>query len=515
MKQQDKLSNTLRDYYDNKETPFNDNEWERASAFLNKARRKRKIRVFAIILVALFSTLFVTLFNFQKLNNDESYSSTSTTIKTLKPVVSTKAEQPLIPASSDSKIKTAQTKKTEQPTSIKITKQKNHLNIPKAKTTVPSTKLEQTIKSNTIEPKLNSSSQPTLVSNEKLIHNDNNATVTPTTIENAIANRDTKKEEDKLEVPTDAKEIAELTPEVKEPLHNQDPVEEGTLSVLPTDESVKPETVVENKVDSKQEVASTESIALTSPEEKTASQFVDTFVHNEVDTILAKTSSFEDTLSDASAFNILAGEGVFYEVGAVGYYGWKSSENRDARGASPLLGINYMNQLNNNSSLSFGVQYLQVTKLSHSSKTSRISTYEYGEQSQVTVVTPSTMHYLVAPLRYHYYLNKRNSFGAGINLAYLLNIDAKVTTYDEKLGVKSNSKTIKLSGYTEGFSWFDSQLAFFYRRKIGNSFGLQAELFLGLTDVKQDEFFGLNYKERNSGIKLSLIYFAFRKKDKQ
>ena len=174
-----------------------------------------------------------------------------------------------------------------------------------------------------------------------------------------------------------------------------------------------------------------------------------------------------------------------------------------------------MNQLTNTSSISFGVQYLQVNKLSSSSKTSRISTYEYGERSDVTVVTPSTVHYLVAPLRYHYFLNKRNIFGAGVNLAYLLNIDAKVTSYNESPGFKSDSKTIKLGGYTEGFSWFDSQLAFFYRRKISGLLCLQTEVFLGLTDVKQNEFFGLNYKERNSGIKLSLIYFAFRKKDKR
>lgn len=513
MKQQDKLKNTLREYYDNKETPFNDNEWERASAFLNKARRKRRIRVFAIILTTLFSVLFVTLFNFQKLNNDESYSSKSTTTQIVKPTASPNAEELVIPTSSDPKIKTAQNKKTEQPASLKITKQKNNITTPKEKTSIPSSKITQTAESNTIEPKLNSASQPTVLSNEKLIHNDNNVAATPTSIENAIEN--TKEEELKYELPTDAEELAESPTELKEPLANQDPVEERTLPVSPRDESVQIETTVENKADSKKDVASTEAIALTSPEEKTNTPFVDTFVHSEVDTMPAKTNSFEDTLSDASPFNILAGEGIFYEVGAACYYGWQGAKNHDARGASPLLGINYMNQLNNNSSLSFGVQYLQVTNLSHSSKTSRISTYEYGEQSQVTVVTPSTMHYLVAPLRYHYFLNKQNSFGAGINLAYLLNIDAKVTTYDEKLGVKSNSKTIKLSGYTEGFSWFDSQLAFFYRRKVGNSLGLQAEMFLGLTDVKQDEFFGLTYKERNSGIKLSLIYFAFRKKDKQ
>ena len=70
MKQEDKLRNTLREYYDTREVPLNDNEWERASIYLTNARRKRRIRYSALILLTLLSTLFIALFIFQEVTSD-------------------------------------------------------------------------------------------------------------------------------------------------------------------------------------------------------------------------------------------------------------------------------------------------------------------------------------------------------------------------------------------------------------------------------------------------------------
>ncbi len=220
-----------------------------------------------------------------------------------------------------------------------------------------------------------------------------------------------------------------------------------------------------------------------------------------------------DTLRRPGAVNFVV-EGIFYEAGAAWLYGWKGPMKRDARGFSPMAGINYMNRLNNRCGLSFGVQYMMVSKLSNSSKTSRVSSYVYGEQSQVTVITPTTLHYLAVPLRIHCYANRNNCFGTGVNLGYLLNVDAKVTSYEETAGVKGAEETIRQGGYTQGFSWYDTQVAVFYRRKINASLALQTEIFFGLTDVKQDTFFGYNNKERNSGVKLSLVYHAFKKNNR-
>src|SRR6202012_3095270 len=98
-----------------------------------------------------------------------------------------------------------------------------------------------------------------------------------------------------------------------------------------------------------------------------------------------------------SSSSCLAGEGFFYEAGAAWLYGWKGQAHRDARGFSPVAGISYMNRLSNRCAFSFGLHYFQVSNLSGSSKTSRVSSYTYGEQSNVTVITPASVYYLLVP----------------------------------------------------------------------------------------------------------------------
>src|SRR6218665_863296 len=61
MKEKKKLRNTLRGYYDNQEEPFSDMDWERASAYLDAEKRKRRIRGPVIILAALVAGFLVVL----------------------------------------------------------------------------------------------------------------------------------------------------------------------------------------------------------------------------------------------------------------------------------------------------------------------------------------------------------------------------------------------------------------------------------------------------------------------
>ncbi|WP_317896883.1 hypothetical protein [Aurantibacillus circumpalustris] len=515
MKQEDKLKNTLSEYFDNQEVPYNENEWERASAYLSNARHKRKIRYVMVILIVLFSTIFVGLFNFQTLSKEAKQLTSHYFKQTRKPSPTPPVEAILKSMVSKSK-PTIIPKRSKKPlgfSHIEVTKKKNQTTISKVQPTLHSNEPSQIFESNMIESALNSQAQTITENTTNSI--DNNTSAAPITFKTLTANPANEKEEIKHEPHLDSVEKKVLVVTRDKPLHNQDPLAEKEIALQSIVEFPQKEKTVSDLNDTKKETAIAEAIELSNPEEKINTPFIDTLVHSEIDEFVNETKAFDDTLSEHSSIKELTGEGFFYEAGAVVYYGWKGPANRDASGFSPLAGINYMNQLSNKCSVSFGVQYLQVRNLSNSSKTSRVSTYEYGEKSDVTVVTPSTMHYLVAPLRFHYYLNERNCFGVGMNLAYLLNIDAKVTTYNESPGIKENHKTITLSGYTEGFSWFDSQVALFYKRRITRSLGLQAEIFLGLTDVKQNDFFGLNYKERNSGLKLSLVYFAFTKKNRR
>jgi hypothetical protein len=544
MKQQDKLRTTLREYYDNQEVPFNDYEWEQASALLNAARRKRKIRFSLLILTTFLSVLFIALFNFPQLtstdkhqvssfSNQKSTSETSpqslnfhtpkvseskikiqvsgqsTTASVNSHKVSVSSQNPVIVNQQNlgdiTRVNSMPDKKSTHSESTLDSEPKSHINIPEVQTDKASPVSEST----STEPELVSIEPENSVNKED--STSNITLITPVAFVKSTINHTNKQYTIKQEIPEDSKENVE-TGTVENLTQNQAPfaakeITQVSINVLPNTSA--------NSALNNNKIKAIDSTNYSDTEQKALTTVANTSNHTLIAVPITETEiTIVDTASVLPSFNNLAGEGIFYEAGAAWYYGWKGSENLEARGFSPLVGVNYMNQLNNRCALSFGFHYLQVRNLSNSSKTSRLSTYNYGEQSRVTVITPSTVHYLVLPLRFQYYANRYNSFGSGINLAYLLNVDAKVTSFDESPGYTGNHTTVKLGGYTEGFSWFDCQLAFFYRRRIGNSLALQAEIFTGLTDVKQDEFFGLRGKERNSGAKLSLVYYAFRKKDK-
>lgn len=495
MKQEDKLKDTLREYYDTREIPFKDEDWDRAGAYLSSARRGRRMRYAALILIILFPTLFITLFYFPKssIGTRQPASSLSERKSDASPALQSEVlRTPMVPEQTketrvNSDTRSRHTVSTAGPAPVSLK------DIPETQTNLSFVNTTPAFESVRAEQELPLAKEE----NENKVNeaNDNPPLATPT----ALVNTNNTQKDILPELPGDPEENAETIPvEIENPAESPD--QSGEAVALQNN---------------KQETAIPDTTKFSDRVEKEITNFADTSGHKPVASasVTAEIPA-GDTLPDPSSLN-LVGEGIFYEAGAAWHYGWKGPVNKDARGFSPVAGINYMNRISNRSSISFGVQYLQVRNLSNSSKTSRVSSYIYGEQTKVTTITPSTLHYLVAPLRFHYYLNKENCFGGGVNLAYLLNVDAKVTSYDEKPGFKENHETARLSGYTQGFSWFDSQLALFYRRRISSSLALQAEIFIGLTDVKQDSFFNFKNKERNSGAKLSLIYFAFRKNYKQ
>lgn len=199
---------------------------------------------------------------------------------------------------------------------------------------------------------------------------------------------------------------------------------------------------------------------------------------------------------------------LYYEIGAGWLGGWKYGSLHDGRGLTPIGGIGFIDRIDNQRSVSFGVQYMMISNLDAASRTSRVTSFRFGEESSVTVIKPTTLHYLVIPLRYMHYVSRSDVFGGGINLGYLLNVDATISRYQERPGYRSDPEQSRLSGYTEGFSWYDTQLSGFYRRDFGRFFGFQTELFFGLVDIKNNSFFRQENNERNSGIKLTLIYYA-------
>lgn len=201
---------------------------------------------------------------------------------------------------------------------------------------------------------------------------------------------------------------------------------------------------------------------------------------------------------------------ISFEAGTNYLFGWNNPGKRDANGINPVVGLNYSN-VSKPITFSFGIHYTMVRNLSYSSHTVTTTRYNFGEESDVMVFTPTTMHYLVAPIRIGYSVDTKNTFGLSYNVGYLLNLNSNVELYAQSAGKKGNSTVLKTSGYTQGFKTLDQQVSVFYRRNLSKDLYLNTEFMYGLTDIKDNKFFNSNIFERNMGLKVTLIYNLFKK----
>lgn len=191
--------------------------------------------------------------------------------------------------------------------------------------------------------------------------------------------------------------------------------------------------------------------------------------------------------------------------------GWNDDKGPDANGINPLFGINYQREVSDKYRVSLGVHYTTVGNLGNYSNESSHTRYGFGSVSDKTVITPVKIHYLYFPLRLSYVINPTSSVGVGYHFGYLLTVNSKVENYSQQLNETSGYKSSKTRGYSEGFNSYDSQLSLFYRRRLFGDLSANAELFYGLSDVKNNTFFGSRRFERNSGIKFTLIYNIFKR----
>lgn len=222
------------------------------------------------------------------------------------------------------------------------------------------------------------------------------------------------------------------------------------------------------------------------------------------DTIAKAAVNFANDLKRSTFFSI--------EAGASYVFGWKNSDIKEGNGFNPVFGINYHTSFTQKTFLSIGIQYTSLGNMSFNSHTFKVTRYGLGEESKVTIITPNKIQYLVVPIKLDYHLNASNIIGLGCNIAYLLNVESKIETYNEGFSVaKANYTISKTKGYTEGFKTFDTQLSFFYKRQLYKNLFLNTEFVYGLTDIKDNSFFKSSVFERNQGIKATLVYKLFKK----
>ncbi|MGZ3882923.1 MAG: hypothetical protein ACXVPQ_00215 [Bacteroidia bacterium] len=202
---------------------------------------------------------------------------------------------------------------------------------------------------------------------------------------------------------------------------------------------------------------------------------------------------------------------IYAEAGTNYLLGWRNLDEKDANGFNPVFGLHFFHMFKNKLGITAGSQYNCVGNLNYSSHTSTVTHYDFGKVDDVTIITPTKIHYVSGILKLNYAIKKNNIFGIGCNISYLLNVDNKVETYNERDNHISQVQISKTSGYVDGFRTIDLQATLSYRRVLYKDFGAGIEFFYGLTDVKTNGFFNTNFFERNTGMKVSLNYNIFKK----
>ncbi len=198
---------------------------------------------------------------------------------------------------------------------------------------------------------------------------------------------------------------------------------------------------------------------------------------------------------------------LWVEAGGDYLLGWDNGGKKDANGLNIIGGLNFTHLFTNKIGVSIGAQYNSISNIKGCIYSAQRTTYEFGDVRDITNVSTQKLHYLVAPIKFHFVINNNNTIGAGVNIAYLINSKSSVETYTQKLNTQSNRKVETSPGYYNGFASPDVQLSVFYKRRIYKGLGVNTEFIYGLSDVKNDAFFNsAEAKQRTMGFKLTLTY---------
>lgn len=487
MNNDEELKKSLNDIIASKEFPFDEAAWASASAYIDNARKsKRRGLLFFILPAAILIIGGITFYVLQaqgKPNNTA----------TLKVVESVNAPNPPSETAHNSPVTNStieQTAKANQPENTKFNNTPESIAPPLS----ANTKEQSPEGTNAVITKPADSVKPNSTTNQK------NVTST------------TKKQ-------TSTKPKAEIsvnnsiTPVVMSPNNNPGNETNNSIIPLPNGQSATNSNDTTTNVPEPEQTNSganegvttqtsaplaplpTESIAAVAAQPTNA-------VVNKPDTALNNSSP---TPSVQPKWFVFAEGGLSYS------FGYKNPGLRDGNGFNPVAGLFISNALTNKISVGLGAQYNQVSQMEYSTKVSKVTSYHYTEESDVTEITPQKLYYMVFPIKISYELNKNNCIGLGYNLGYLINASSKVETYHTGIKNTTDYKATRSLGYTQGLNTLDKQLTVFYCRRLAQKLWFNGELYYGLSDVKDNNFFKSDVKEKNSGIKLTLMYNFFSK----
>lgn len=491
MSNEEKFKETLNQKLSEERFEFDASNWAGAEALLDADKKGKRglyyLIPFLLILTGFSTYLLWPVTNFNAIENlsENKFNLNTESIAKIKNTsinqmqVENKSTISSLPFKHPSPIvKPTESTEMNQPATI------NQNNMPLVTENISKSNTQQTNnQTNTIQ-NTNIGSNP-IQNNLNSEKNENNPTIITSTVENKSSNQNETIETEKPLVTSPVNSVlpeAPITPSLESKTENTNTIANVSETFnIPTKE--------------KNELAVTSMPSVSS-------------------TLLPDTNSNTNQINNEVISSTLAPSPtsfLFIELGTNYNLGWKNLGTKDANGFNPLFGVFFQSMIVKKFGFSFGMQYSSVGNLSFSSKTSKVTRYGLGEESSVTIITPSKLHYVFVPFKINYEYKEKNVFTLVYNLGYLLNVESQIETYNEHFTYNDNHKSYKTGGYTEGFGIFDSQIAAGYRRKLYKDFWLNAEVFVGVNDVKNNTFFESNVFERNKGLKMSLMYNVFKK----
>ena len=522
MNSEDKFKNKLKDLLDEQSYSYDAENWEKASAFLDKEEKKKRFLFF------LFSGLGIALIVIGYLWYTNSFDLPNTNLvnHAVKQPAATNSKNAQQNASIISSPPAELIKPAKQPETTKDEK--------------PATTTNSVIQSKPGDEKvpLQLTKSQQVNQPEKTIKNELpliTANSYPAAISNAVGNLITE-EKPNLTSKTTTVNSDEKNNYVTEKSTNSTSKSETTNQItLPTNTVDVPVNVSQTAEKEEPVVNPTAPLAITNA---TVNSSLQASVEPGNSVITPTTSmQLPDSLPKAihqPTLNTPAKFDYFYaEAGTYFNFGWKYQNVTEGTGFNPYAGVSYLKSVSNKISMSLGAYYFSVahlklgTKTSSSSKTaiglqaneSAISssypgqgiTAYYGEQKEVTAITPLMLNYLVVPAKVHCLINSGQSVTFGYSLAYLLDVRSRVETYSSNPITQTEKKSVKTGGYIEGYKTFISQLNLGYRKKLYKNLWVDGEVLFGLTDFRDNTFFGIDLTERATGFKISLTYNLVKK----
>ena len=195
-----------------------------------------------------------------------------------------------------------------------------------------------------------------------------------------------------------------------------------------------------------------------------------------------------------------------FDAGASYALGWKNNTTKEANGFNALFGVNVTHFFTKKWSACLGLQYNSLAHLSYSNYASNNMQFGFGYNQTKTSITPTILYYVAVPVKLQYWFNDKNSLSIGVNALYLLNTNSKVETETHgDFGSPTTNVTTKI-GYRDGLATWDVQPALAYKYCFMKGFSINAEIYYGLIDIKNNNTFAINKAEHNNGFKLTMSY---------